>query len=179
MSDDKITEDQNLDSADLLSGGPISPDLIQNLPQEKRAEFIRALAEFRLEIEQVEQYRGPIPHPSIVERYERTLSGSANRILVMAEDRQAANIALEKQHQQDRVRIDLAAINGLIWNVRLGMILLVGLALAIVLIGMRIMEQGYSGQGFAMIVGAACGIIIAYVKSVGHSRNQDVQDEKS
>ena len=59
------------------------------------------------------------------------------------------------------------------------MFLLVGLALAIVLIGMRIMEQGYSGQGFAMIVGAACGIIVAYVKSVGHSRSQDRPSENS
>ncbi len=173
MSEVNSTEDQPLDLSDLLSGAHISSDLIQNLPQEKRIELIQAIAAFRLEVEQVEQYAGPIPHPSIVERYERTLSGSANRILAMAENRQAANIALEKQHQQDKVRIDLATIQGLIWNVRLGMFLLVGLALAIVLIGMRIMEQGYSGQGFAMIVGAACGIIVAYVKSVGHSRNQD------
>ncbi len=179
MSDETSTEDQPLDISDLLSGSPISSDLIQNLPQEKQAELIQALAAFRLQIEQVEQYAGPIPHPSIVERYERTLSGSADRILTMAEERQAASIALEKQHQHDRVSIDMATITGLIWNVRLGMFLLVGLALAIVLIGMRIMEQGYSGQGFAMIVGAACGIIVAYVRSVGHSRNQNIQSEKS
>ena len=179
MNDDRSIEDQSLDISDLLSGTPISSDLIQNLPQEKRAEIIQALAAFRLEIEQVEQYAGPIPHPSIVERYERTLSGSADRILAMAEERQAANIALEKQHQQDRVRIDMVTIQGLVWNVRLGMFLLVGLALAIVLIGMRIMEQGYSGQGFAMIVGAACGIIVAYVRSSGHSRNQNRQSENS
>ena len=47
----------------------------------------------------------------------------------MAEERQAANIGLEQQHQQDKVRVDMAAIQGLVWNVRLGMFLVVGLAL--------------------------------------------------
>ena len=128
--------------------------MLNNIPQESRAEFLRALVQYRLEIEQVEQYSGPIPHPSIVERYEHTLPGSADRILAMAEERQAANIRLEDQHQQDRVRIDMATIQGLVWKVRLGMFLVVGLALAIVLIGMRIMEQEFSSEGFAMIVGS-------------------------
>lgn len=172
MSGDKESKDQSLASSDPLGDSPFSSELIQNVPQEKRAEFIRALAEFRVEIEQVEQYAGPIPHPSIVERYELTLPGSADRILAMAEQRQAANIAIEKQRQQDSVRVDMATIQGLIWNVRLGMLLLVGLALVIILIGWRIMEQGHSAQGFAMIVGAACGIIIAYVRSVGRNRSR-------
>ena len=75
--------------------------------------------------------------------------------------------------------MDLAVIRGFIWNERLGMFLVVGLALAIVLIGMRIMELGHSAEGFALIVGAACGIGIAYVKSFGHSRNQDGEPTKS
>ena len=179
MSGDRDSEDQSLDINKLLGSSSVAEDFIKNLPQEEQDKFVRAILAIRLEIEQVEQYAGPIPHPSIVERYEQTLRGSANRILTMAEERQAANINIEKQHQQDRVRVDMAAIQGLVWNVRLGMFLVVGLALAIALIGMRIMEQGYSGQGFAMIVGAACGIIIAYVKSFGHSRNRDGEPDKS
>ena len=135
--------------------------------------MIRSIVAFRLEIEQVEQYSRLIPHPSIVERYERTLPGSADRILTMAEKQQTANIGLEQQDQQIRVRVDMATIQGFIWNVRLGMFLVVGLALAIVLIGMRIMELGHSAEGFAVIVGAACGIGIAYMKSLGRSRSQD------
>ena len=73
----------------------------------------------------------------------------------------------------------MTAIQGLIWNVRLGMILVVGLALAIVLIGMRIMELGHSAEGFAVIVGAACGIGIAYMKSLSHSRDDAGQSDNS
>jgi uncharacterized membrane protein len=174
VSNESSIEDQPLDIADLLANTPISPELIQDIPQEKQAEFLRAIVAFRLQVEQVEQYSGPIPHPSIVERYERTLPGSADRILSMAEAQQIANIEYERQDQQIRVRVDMTTIQGLIWNVRLGMFLVVGLALAIVLIGMRIMELGHSAEGFAVIVGAACGIGVAYMKSLGRGKDRQV-----
>lgn len=172
MSDEINIEDQPLDLSELLGNTGIPPELIQDIPQEKRAEFLRAIVAYRLQIEQVEQYSGPIPHPSVVERYERILPGSADRFLSMAEEQQAANIEYERQDQQIRVQVDMAAIQGLIWNVRLGMFLVVGLALAIVLIGMRIMELGHSGEGFAVIFGAACGIGIAYMKSLGRGTDR-------
>ena len=179
MSDESSTEDQPLDISKLLANTPISPEIIQDIPQEKRAEFLRAIVALRLQVEQVEQYSGPIPHPSLVERYERILPGSADRILSMAEQQQIANIEYERQDQQIRVRVDMTAIKGLIWNVRLGMFLVVGLALAIVLIGMRIMELGHSGEGFAVIVGAACGIGIAYMKSLSQNRDDAGQSDNS
>jgi len=73
----------------------------------------------------------------------------------------------------------MTAVQGLIWNVRLGMFLVVGLALAIVLIGMRIMEFGNSAEGFAVIVGAACGIGIADMKSLGRGTVQSEQTKES
>lgn len=73
----------------------------------------------------------------------------------------------------------MTAIQGLIWNVRLGMFLVVGLLLAIVLIGMRIIELGHSAEGFAVIVGAACGIGIAYMKSLGRGTDQSEQSKVS
>ena len=41
------------------------------------------------------------------------------------------------------------------------------------------MELGHSAEGFAFIVGAAGGIGIAYVKSFGRSRDQDVQPDNT
>ena len=77
MSGDKESKDQSLASSDPLGDSPFSSELIQNLPQEKRAEFIRALAEFRVEIEQVEQYAGPIPHPSHLLHFQRMAQPNA------------------------------------------------------------------------------------------------------
>lgn len=107
------------------------------------------------------------------------LARSADRILSMAEEQQTANIEYERQDQQIRVQVDMTAIQGLIWNVRLGMFLVVGLALAIVLIGIRIMELGHSAEGFAVIVGAACGIGIAYMKSLGRGKDQGRQSDEA
>ena len=73
----------------------------------------------------------------------------------------------------------MTAIQGMIWNVRLGMLLVVGLALAIILIGMRIMELGQSAEGFALIVAASCGIGIAYMKSLGRGKDHGRQSDKS
>ena len=97
----------------------------------------------------------------------------------MAEEQQIANIEYERQDQQIRVRVDMTAIQGLIWNVRLGMFLVVGLALAIVLIGVRIIELGHSAEGFAVIVGAACGIGIAYMKSLRRGTDQGEQTNET
>ncbi len=72
----------------------------------------------------------------------------------------------------------MALIRGVIWNERLGMFLLVGLALALVMLGVRIMETGHSGEGFALIVGAACGVLVAYVRS-GSRRRQLAETSES
>lgn len=167
------------DIKDILGEDAISAELIGNVPPETRTELLRAIVAFQFEIEQIEQYSGAVPHPSLIERYEATLPGSADRILRMAEERQAANIDIEHQHSHNKHRIEIAAVNGFLWNERLGMFLVVGLALAIVLIGMRIMELGHSAEGFAVIVGAACGIGIAYMKSLGRGSDQGPQSDNS
>ena len=137
--------------------------------EEKRGSSAQEMAEARYQIAHLE-YTGSLPHPTIVEGYERLAPGSAARILTMVENREIHNLELESLRHSDQVRVDLTLIRGFLWNERLGMFLVVGLALAIVLIGMRIMELGRSAEGFAVIVGAACGIGIAYVKSSGPRR---------
>ncbi|MCY3574344.1 MAG: DUF2335 domain-containing protein [Chloroflexi bacterium] len=108
MSAESDRQDQSTGEADFVSKSPILASLIQ----------------------QVERYSRLIPHPSIVERYEQTLPGSADCILSMAEQRQAADISIERQLQKDSASAEISTIQGLIWNVRLGMLLVVGLASA-------------------------------------------------
>ncbi len=93
-----------LEIKDMLGENTIPAELIENMPQETRAELLRAIVAFQFEIEQVEHYTGMVPHPSLIERYEATLPGSADRILKMAEERQAANIDLEQQHGRNSTR---------------------------------------------------------------------------
>lgn len=50
-----------------------------------KAEQIAAIVEERIIASKEEFFSGPIPHPSIVEGYEKILPGAADRILAMAE----------------------------------------------------------------------------------------------
>lgn len=88
----------------------------------------------------------------------------------MAEERQAAEILQERLESQSNHSFNMTVVRGVIWNERLGMILLVALALGAMFLGVRIMELGHSAEGFAMIVGAACGALVAFVRSVNRRR---------
>lgn len=61
------------------------PNLIEHIPEENRAGFIR---EYVLHIEHIEQYSGPIPHPRIFASYVEIMPESGDRILTMAEEQQ-------------------------------------------------------------------------------------------
>ncbi len=159
VGDEPEREERLPEASRLLDSSGISKELLQNIPPEKSEDFARAIIAFQLEIRQVERYSGILPHPSIVERYEATLPGSAERILTLAEERQAADIHQEQHNAKESHSFNMAVVRGIIWNERLGMLLLVGLALALVMLGVRIMETGHSGEGFALIVGAACGCL--------------------
>lgn len=151
--------------------GSIPADQGNDKPEDKQELSAQDMADTQFQIARLE-YTGALPHPSIVEGYERMAPGSADRILTMVEQREKHSLELERLRHHDQVRVDLAVIRGFIWNERLGIFLVVGLALTIVLIGMRIMELGHSAEGFAVIVGAACGIGIAYVKSFKRSSDR-------
>lgn len=88
------------------AGPPGSDDPPEAGPEEGSGltERIREVAEQVVDIEDPDQrartiatlwaesYRGPLPDPQSFERFERTLPGAAERILVMAENYAAANV---------------------------------------------------------------------------------------
>lgn len=96
MTASSPSEEEPREIEEILDENSIPAELIENVPQETRAELLRAIVAFQFEIEQIEHYSGSVPHPSLIERYEATLPGSADRILKMAEERQAANIHIEQ-----------------------------------------------------------------------------------
>jgi uncharacterized membrane protein len=59
----------------------INDNLIKDLAKEEIKSIVHAAA-----VE--EQFSGPIPHPNILESYNRILPGAAERILSMAEEEQ-------------------------------------------------------------------------------------------
>jgi uncharacterized membrane protein len=79
----------------------INDNLIKDLAKEEIKSIVHAAA-----VE--EQFSGPIPHPNILESYNRILPGAAERILSMAEEEQKHRQYLEKtalQNDKDEAKL--------------------------------------------------------------------------
>ncbi len=63
--------------------------VIKTLPKDKQAVLVAGIT-------QIQSFSGPIPPPEIMQGYESILPGSANRILIMAENQSAHRIDMEK-----------------------------------------------------------------------------------
>ena len=85
---------QNETPETTLEQSEVTPELAQvleTLNPEQRASVTRVV---KAAIKK-ESFRGPIPHPEILQRYEAILPGSAERILQMAEKEQAHRFELD------------------------------------------------------------------------------------
>ena len=71
----------------------ITQEVIPDIVTEKEQVSKIGIAEAKL---YKELYTGPIPHPSIMEKYEKILPGSADRILIMAEKQASHRQEMEK-----------------------------------------------------------------------------------
>lgn len=63
-----------------------------------------------LDVSISEQFTGPLPHPVILERYEQTLSGAADRIMSMAENQAKHRRELEDRVVKSNVRNEIMGI---------------------------------------------------------------------
>lgn len=63
---------------------------LEKKPRDEQKEFL-----FQV-IRQEEHHQGPLPHPKILEGYEKTCPGAADRIITMAEKQQDHRMEMEK-----------------------------------------------------------------------------------
>lgn len=135
----------------------IPPNLIEHIPEENRADFIR---EYVLHIEHIEQYSGPIPHPRIFASYVEIMPESGDRILTMAEEQQKRRMKSE----EDWIGIYRFRLQYGMW---LGFVL----ALALIICGTLIILSGHDVAGFAVVTAPA--ITIAGVFIYNQRRRKD------
>ena len=153
MSNDNDTAaDQSPDDDSPLAHIP--PELIRDIPEEKRERFIRAMV-LR------ERYSGPIAHPRIIAGYEQYLPGSADRILTMAEQQQSHRMKLEDRSQAAAIQREKRAMY-------LGFIL----ALALMLISLAVILSGFDIAGLGMIAVSAVSLAGVFLYSHRSARNE-------
>ena len=79
----------------------------ENLPTKRDEELRREESTF-VSASVSLQYSGPVPHPSIVEGYEKFCPGAAERFMCMAEQEQQRQIDADKR-DSDNFRLGLVA----------------------------------------------------------------------
>jgi uncharacterized membrane protein len=113
----------------------------KNQPPEKKTAILAAA------------YSGPLPDASQFQAYEITLPGAADRIIRMAEK--------ESEH---RHRKEIKALNGMIWNERLGMLCAFILSAAMIAGGFYVVLKGNTIGGTILTGTPIAVIAIAFIR---------------
>ena len=144
MSQKPSSESLSHENAQGLTDVPIPPELIQDIPEEKRRELIQFVNSIH-----VEHSSGPMPPPSMLASY----TPEVQRIIVDE----------SVQHGRHRMSLEERVITASIQQERRGMWLGFILAFALILCGTAIILSGYSAEGLALIAADAIAIAVVYV----------------
>ena len=116
-------------------------------------------------IQQQEQYSGIIPHPSIIEGYEKNCSGATDRILAMTENQLKSNQELSKLDQENINECRKEALRAEIENVKRGQIL-----------GFILVILGKDAGGYASIVAS---IMLSIGSVIWNNMNKKEQEKEN
>ncbi|MCS6245397.1 MAG: DUF2335 domain-containing protein [Opitutus sp.] len=95
-----------------------------------------------------ESFSGPLPPPDLLEAYERTSSGLADRIVKMAEAEQA-----------HRHRYEAHELSWVYWLQMVGLVMGGGLAIAGLFLGAWLVYHDKTLAGFTLFLGALGGLL--------------------
>lgn len=76
------------------------------VPENKRKSVDEDLKSLMIMTRHEESFSGPIPHPDMFKKYEDVLSGSADRILKMAEEQQVHRMRLEDAAIRNQLKMN-------------------------------------------------------------------------
>ena len=114
---------------------------------------------------QYQEHSGPLPHPSILEGYEKTLPGLAERIVKSAEKQTDHRIEMEKKVVDSKIKHEY-----------LGWLSASVLALVVVLSGLYLVYLQRNLEGFGTLVGT--GLLYASLFKEGRSAQRKELAEK-
>lgn len=105
-------------------------------------------------------FSGPVPHPSILEGYERLVHGAAERILVMAES--------DAKHQQE---IEFAALRAAEAEIKRGQIF--GFVIGLTALGASMLALAMGSPAVAGVIGGTTVVGLVSVFIVGRFVKSD------
>ena len=96
-------------------------------------------------------FSGPLPHPSILEGYEKVHSGAADRIIQMAEDQSSHRKKMEEK-----------IINSNVFDSRMGLVFGFLIALALIFGGVFLVYNNHS-LGYTLTFGTPVGLVGLFI----------------
>ena len=120
----------------------------------------------RIAVQQSEFYSGPLPHPDMLEKYESICTGSADRILAMAEEQGEHRRAIEK-----------AVIASKISDSKRGQYFALIIALVAIGGGVLLLVLGITIAGYVTLFVPLSGLIGTFL--YGRKKAQDERDQKN
>lgn len=138
--------------------------------QEKDKKKIFALIE-------KEEFKGPLPHPSILKRYEEIQPGFANEIMQMATNEQTHRHDMEYMIVKSQTELNAGQLDVIKASIKLKT---------------RLQVFGFASTFFLLLVGAACifldknvGSIVPFILAIGsfcwtmfYGKRKDDEDEE-
>lgn len=122
--------------------------------------------------EKIEHYSGPIPHPNVIEGYEKNCPGATDRILKMTENELEHRRKIETEEQNNINECRLKAINAEIESVKRAQFLGFILLLIILVCGFILLFMDKKVEGFVSIATAIVTIITSVLwKNKGNNIN--------
>ena len=131
------------------------------------------------EIQQIQHYSGIIPHPSIVEGYEKVCAGAADRILVMTENELKNKQELERMEQENINQCRLRILEIEAKNSRYGQVLGFIILFTMIAGGFFLVYIGRSIGGYATIVSSIMlGLAaVLYNKKIEKDKQEEKKEE--
>ena len=139
------------------TGNPQEPEIVEKEAAAVGKVVVQAIKE---------EFSGPIPHPDIIEKYERILPGSADRIIAMAERQASHRQDMEKKMIESESRDGFL---GIIFAFMLGLGCLIACVVVVCLVPKN---AGAIASAFLGVTGIG-SITSGFIRSSRNTKSKD------
>lgn len=152
--------------------------MVQKIKKQKPIAKVEEPPLVQVKTEMVEEYSGLIPHPRIVEGYEKICPGAADRILKMAEEELVHKRELEKKEEDSIIECRKLDLKSDIWTNILATIFAFLLLFTTIVVAGILLLKGKKLEGLSTLMGVVVTCIgSAFWKRYINSKNKENENK--
>lgn len=152
--------------------------MVQKIKKQKPIAKVEEPSLVQVKTEMVEEYSGLIPHPRIVEGYEKICPGAADRILKMAEEELVHKRELEKKEEDSIIECRKLDLKSDIWTNILATIFAFLLLFTAIVVAGVLLLKGKKLEGLSTLIGVVVTCIgSAFWKRYINSKNKENENK--